>query len=101
MTEAEVATCFDELWSARNRLIEDNMHWVRRFAEKTSNDHGIPLDHLLELGKKALIKAINAYHDHKHQFAPNDELVGGYAIWWVRAEFARLYHLGGQSPSGE
>ena len=100
MTEEDIVTCFDELWDARDRLIEGNMHWVRRLSEKISNDKGIPLERLLECGRTALIKAINEYHDHKHQFAPNDELVGGYAIWWVRMEFARLCDVGGQ-PQAE
>jgi DNA-directed RNA polymerase sigma subunit (sigma70/sigma32) len=94
LTNDENAEFFKLLWagdqSARDSLIAGNMHWVLRAAQIMSDQSDIPVSDFVAAGKVGLTQAVDKFSKLEFAFAPDETLKNGYAIWWVRMQFARL-----------
>lgn len=93
-SNAENLEQFELLWAedadARARLIEGNIHWVRQLVERMENDSSITRAEIEGAAREGLADAVDKYTNAQFDFAPDDSLGNGYAIWYVRLHLTKL-----------
>lgn len=94
LTNDENLRQFELLWAGdkgvRESIINGNMHWILRLVTEMDNQSDITTSDLVAAARLGLSDAVDNFTNPEFDFAPDESLQNGYAIWWVRLKLTQL-----------